>query len=108
MCKHTLSAGQSFLLHYFDLDISSAGLGNMEGPGGVHNAFMLAYMAQKGQLEPTCRGVQVSDQGLLAPLSFSISGGMCSISINQVHNCVTHPNIVKNLFKGSVCKLVRM
>jgi hypothetical protein len=60
----------------------------MEGPGGVHNAFMLAYIAQKGQLEPTCRGVQASDQGLLAPLSFSLSGGMSSISMNQVHNCV--------------------
>jgi hypothetical protein len=48
-----------FALHDFDLDISLAGLGNIEGPGGVHNAFMLAYMAQKGQLEPTCSGVQV-------------------------------------------------
>jgi len=37
-------------------------------------SIMLAYMAQKGQLEPTCRGVQVGDQGLLAPLSFSLSG----------------------------------
>ncbi|CAM6071803.1 unnamed protein product [Sphagnum tenellum] len=65
-----------------------SGLGNMEGPGGVHNAFMLAYMAQKGQLEPTCRGVHASDQGLLAPLSFSLSCGRSSISLNQVHNCV--------------------
>jgi hypothetical protein len=48
-----------FALHHFDLDISLEGLGNMKGPGGVHNAFMLAYMARKGQLEATC-GVQVS------------------------------------------------
>ncbi len=48
-----------FALHDFDLDISLEGLGNMKGPGGVHNAFMLAYMARKGQLEATC-GVQVS------------------------------------------------
>ncbi len=86
---HVVSRTKLFSLHDFHLDISSAGLGNMEGPGGVHNAFMLAYMAQKGQLQPTCRGVQVSDQGLLAPLSFSLSGGMNSISMNQVHNCVT-------------------
>jgi hypothetical protein len=69
---HVVSRTKLFSLHDFHLDISSAGLGNMEGPGGVHNAFMLAYIAQKGQLEPTCRGVQASDQGLLAPLSFSL------------------------------------
>jgi hypothetical protein len=88
-----------FALHDFDLDISLAGLGNIEGPGGVHNGFMLAYMARKGQLEPTCSGVQVSDQGLLAPLSFSLSGGMSSISMNQVHNCVTQSQHIEEPFQ---------
>jgi len=86
---HVVSRTKLFSLHDFHLGISSPGLGNMEGPGGVHNAFMLAYMAQKGQLQPTCRGLQASDQGLLPPLSFSLSCGMSSISMNQVHNCVT-------------------
>lgn len=51
-----------------------SGLGNMEGPGGVHNAFMLAYMAQKGQLEPTCRGVQVkSNDGRQHSSTFAVN-----------------------------------
>ncbi len=35
---HVVSRTKLFALHDFDSDISSAGLGNMEGPGGVHNA----------------------------------------------------------------------
>ncbi len=104
---HVVSRTKLFSLHDFDLDISSAGLGNMEGPGGVHNAFMLTYMAQKGQLQPTCRGVQVSDQGLLAPLSFSLSGGITLFPCTKFTIVLHSPNIVKNFFKGSVCKLVQ-
>ncbi|KAH8946808.1 hypothetical protein BDL97_11G006200 [Sphagnum fallax] len=62
-----------FALHDFDLDISLEGLGNMKGPGGVHNAFMLAYMARKGQLEATC-GVQVeSNDGRRHSLTLTVN-----------------------------------
>jgi hypothetical protein len=60
-----------FALHGFDLDISLEGLGNVNCTSGVHNVFMLAYMAWKGQLEATYN-VHVTTQGLLAPLPFSI------------------------------------
>lgn len=53
-----------YALHNFVLPISLSKLGNTKGPGGVHQAFVQAYMARKAHLEASC-GVQVSGLGLL-------------------------------------------
>lgn len=50
---------KAYALHDFELPISLAKLGNTKGPGGVHAAFVQAYMARKAHIEATC-GVQVS------------------------------------------------
>lgn len=48
-----------YALHDFVLPISLSKLGNTKGPGGIHQAFVQAYMARKAHLEAIC-GVQVS------------------------------------------------
>ena len=49
-----------YALHDFVLPIALSKLGNTKGPGGIHQAFVQAYMARKAHLEASC-GVQVGD-----------------------------------------------